>query len=124
MDVEGHTALGVAGENYAAELYRGKGYELVGARVRTPSGEIDIVARAPCGALVFIEVKTRRGLAFGAAEAVTSAKLRRMRRCASEWLAAHNEAGYSELRFDVAEILSVDGGLSARIFEGVEDGSR
>ena len=36
-----------------------KGYRILGRRVRTHAGEIDLVARAPSGVVCFVEVKAR-----------------------------------------------------------------
>ena len=36
-----------------------KGYRILGRRVRTHAGEIDLIARAPSGLICFIEVKAR-----------------------------------------------------------------
>lgn len=55
-------------------------------------------------AVVFVEVKTRAGSGFGGAvAAVGYAKQRRIRRLASEWLAA-NPGNHGALRFDVAAV--------------------
>jgi putative endonuclease len=70
-------------------------------RVRT--GEIDLIARSGA-TLVFCEVKTRRGDAYGTpAEAVTPAKQARIRKLAVQWL-AENDARADGLRFDVAAV--------------------
>ena len=54
--------------------------------------------------VVFCEVKTRRGDAFGSpAEAVTARKQQRLRLLAGRWLAAH-DGGAGALRFDVASV--------------------
>ncbi|MEH3122328.1 MAG: YraN family protein [Sphingomonas phyllosphaerae] len=50
---------GRRGERLAAWWLRLKGWQILDRRVRTPAGEVDLVARR--GALVaFVEVKTRR----------------------------------------------------------------
>lgn len=49
--------LGLVGEELAARAAREQGYRLLGRRLRTPSGEIDILARHE-EALVALEVKT------------------------------------------------------------------
>ena len=68
---------------------------------RVREGELDLV-RAPRGHVVFCEVKTRRGDAFGPpVEAVTARKQQRLRLLARRWLAAHDARGRA-LRFDVA----------------------
>ncbi|QPK82604.1 YraN family protein [Corynebacterium qintianiae] len=112
--------LAVAGEGFAAGFYEGLGYELIDNRVRTKCGEIDVIVRDPDGTIVFVEVKSRRGRGFGAAEAVTAKKLRTMRRCAAEWLA---EKPYSAVRFDVAEVLVAGEQMQIRVFEDVDDGA-
>jgi putative endonuclease len=76
---------------------------------RCREGELDLVVARP-GVVVFCEVKTRRGTAFGSpAEAVTFTKQRRLRTLARRWLADHPGARARELRFDVASVLAVRG---------------
>ena len=76
-------ALGVAGEDAVAEWYARAGYTVVDRNWRCREGELDLVV-AGGGAIVFCEVKTRRGAAFGAPfEAVTVAKQRRPWACCS-----------------------------------------
>lgn len=101
--------LGKIGENLAcAELER-LGYAIVARRYRRRGGEIDIVA-LDARTVVFVEVKTRDGTAFGTgADAVTFTKQRRMMLVASDFLARH---GLTErpCRFDVIAVsLSPDG---------------
>ena len=97
-------ALGASGEQAVADWYRARGYELVARNWRCRDGELDIVAREG-DALVFCEVKTRRGTGYGhPVEAVTPAKQRRLRMLAQRWLAAHEEHA-PELRFDVVGVL-------------------
>ena len=112
--------LAVAGEGFACGVYEGAGYALVGTRVRTRAGEIDLILAAPDGETVFVEVKTRRGLDFGAAEAVTPKKLATMRRCAAEWLEGRD---YGPVRFDVAEVLFTDDEVRIQIYEDVDHGA-
>ena len=63
--------LGQIGERAAVMHLEACGYTVVERNVRRREGEIDIVARAPDGALVFIEVRSRRAPA-GLAEAAES----------------------------------------------------
>ena len=49
---------GRRGEGLAAWYLRLKGYRILDRNIRTPRGEVDIVARKG-GCLVFVEVKTR-----------------------------------------------------------------
>ncbi|MBL4719087.1 MAG: YraN family protein [Erythrobacter sp.] len=50
---------GREGETRAAVWLRAKGWQVLGRRVRTPAGEIDLVARRG-GVVAFVEVKWRR----------------------------------------------------------------
>ncbi len=80
--------LGRRGERIAERALIGRGYRILDRNWRCREGEIDLVARDG-DALVFVEVKTRSSDAFGHPfEAITAAKLARLRRLASAWLAA------------------------------------
>lgn len=46
-------------ELWAVMLLTCKGYRILGRRVKTHAGEIDLVARAPSGVTCFVEVKAR-----------------------------------------------------------------
>ncbi|MGD1924240.1 MAG: YraN family protein [Paracoccaceae bacterium] len=50
---------GIAAEDSVARAYTGKGATVLGRRVRTPAGEIDLVLKHN-DILVFVEVKRRR----------------------------------------------------------------
>lgn len=96
--------LGSLGEHIAATYLTEAGLRVLDRNWRCREGELDIVARE-ADALVFCEVKTRRGIGFGhPVEAVTAAKQRRLRVLAQRWLAAHEEHA-AELRFDVVGVL-------------------
>ena len=98
------TELGARGERIAAAYLTDAGLRLLDRNWRCRDGELDIVAREG-DALVFCEVKTRRGTGFGhPVEAVTAIKQRRLRLLAHRWLAAHDEHA-PELRFDVVGVL-------------------
>jgi len=91
---------GRAAEDEVAALWRGRGYEVLGQRRRTASGEIDIVV-ADRDTLVFIEVKARRSLAE-AAYAVAPRQQARLLRAADILLAEHAGWKRETTRFDVA----------------------
>jgi putative endonuclease len=98
------TDLGVHGERIAVAYLTDAGLRVLDRNWRCREGELDIVAREG-DALVFCEVKTRRGTGFGhPAEAVTVTKQRRLRVLAQRWLAAHDEHA-PDLRFDVVGVL-------------------
>jgi putative endonuclease len=96
--------LGVHGERIAVAFLTDRGLRVLDRNWRCREGELDIVAREG-DALVFCEVKTRRGTGFGhPVEAVTPGKQRRLRTLAHRWLADHDERA-PELRFDVVGVL-------------------
>ena len=101
-------ALGRAGEDRAARHLEARGYRILERGFRTRDGEIDIVA-ADGETVVFVEVKTRSGMACGRpAEAVDGRKQRRLVRAARVWLHRHG-ASERPCRFDVVEVLSRPG---------------
>lgn len=59
-------SLGDFGERVAAAHLESKGYRILATNYRVREGQIDIVAQRG-GVVAFVEVKTRRGDAFGAA---------------------------------------------------------
>lgn len=89
---------GISAESKAAAYLIVRGYRILARRVRTPVGEIDIVARRR-GTLVFVEVKARERL-DDAAYAVTPRQRRRIVAAAEAWLASHDEYARHEIRFD------------------------
>ena len=100
---DGRRAVGAAGEDAVAQWYAVSGYTVLARNWRVREGEIDLVARRDA-TIVFCEVKTRRGDAFGTpAEAVTRRKQARLRTLAVRWL-GDNAAHADLLRFDVASV--------------------
>ena len=90
----GNRRLGQWGERQARLHLEARGYEVVAANFRCRAGEIDIVARQG-DELVFVEVKTRRGGAFGSAEdAVSPARAERLVEVAEEFLQTRMDGGY------------------------------
>lgn len=82
--------VGGLGEDLAvAELER-QGMEIIARNWRCLAGELDVIAVEVVGdhrTLVFCEVKCRTGLGFGdPLEAITGAKLRKLRQLAAQWL--------------------------------------
>ena len=101
------------GEDLAARHLQAQGYRILGRRVRTRLGEIDILAEQG-GRVVFIEVKTRRTAAFGRpAEAVDARKLGSIRRCAALLLRDRKELRGREARIDIIELVWPEGGAPA-----------
>src|SRR2546426_11439969 len=95
--------LGRTGERLAAEVLTNRGYRILERNFRCGYGEIDLVAEDG-QELVFVEVKTRRGEAFGRPEeAVTIHKQRKLVQVASYYLDLHTCAERS-WRIDVVAV--------------------
>lgn len=106
---EARLALGRWGEDEAVRFLTRSGWTIVARNLRTPVGELDIVARQG-KTLAFIEVKTRRGLGFGTPqEAVGAHKRRQIVRTAQWYLAGERTLAALQPRFDVIAVLQQDG---------------
>ena len=96
--------LGLDGEAAASVHLERAGMRIVERRWRCAYGELDIVARDG-DTLVFVEVKTRRGLAYGHPfEAITPDKVRRLRTLAGLWLQQRPHRG--PIRMDAVGIVA------------------
>ena len=101
--------LGNAGERLAAQYLQRAGYVVREMNYRCQAGEIDIVAEE-AGDLVFVEVKTRRGLAYGLPEeAITPAKRRKLIAAAQTYLDAEGQA-HASWRVDVVAVALTQAG--------------
>ena len=96
-------SLGRWGEDAAAEYLQSRGYTIAARNVRTPHGELDIVARKD-DLLLFVEVKTRSSHSFAYPEdSVTRRKQMHLLSAAEYYLDL--EPGSSETwQFDVLAI--------------------
>jgi putative endonuclease len=90
-------------ETLAALLLCLKGYRILGRRVRTHAGEIDLIARAPSGLVCFIEVKARAD-ETSAADAVGLRQQGRIARAAALYLASRPDLARNGARFDVVTV--------------------
>ena len=91
-------------EARAARWYRLRGYRVLATNTWIAGNELDIVARRG-RTLVFCEVKSKSGDDYGdPLEMVTAEKMRRVRRAAEAWLAAHLEYMHCQVRFDVIAV--------------------
>ncbi len=92
---------GRQGEALAADYLQKRGYRLVAQNVRTPHGEIDIIAQKDA-LTVFVEVKTRTSRTFGPPEiAITPRKQAHMLASAAHYA---QENGLESWRIDVVAI--------------------
>lgn len=96
--------VGKYGEQVATAHLQAAGWQVLDRNWRCADGELDLVAMDGTE-LVAVEVKTRRSERFGhPAQAVTAAKLARLRRLTALWLAAH-DVHPASVRIDVIAVL-------------------
>lgn len=102
---ESRAEIGALGEQLAAEYLQKLGLRVLARNWRSRYGELDIVAADEARrAVIFVEVKTRTGEQFGGvAQAVTVAKVRRLRRLAGLWLSAQS-GSWASVRIDVVTV--------------------
>ena len=95
--------VGALGEKIALSLLRSKGYKILKKNFHTRFGEIDIVAQDK-ETLVFVEVKTRHGRAFGLPEeSVGKRKIRHLEKAGQ--IFRSNRTGLPEAeRIDVVSV--------------------
>ncbi len=106
---------GRASEAFAAALLLAKGYLILGRRVKTRAGEIDIIA-VRGKRLAFVEVK-RRATREDAEAAITARQAARIRRAADHWIAHRPRYHGHEQGFDL--ILLVPGRWPRHIVNGL-----
>ncbi|MBE0602141.1 MAG: YraN family protein [Deltaproteobacteria bacterium] len=101
---EERRGAGLAAEERACRHLEREGFAVVERNFRVPGGEIDIVARRG-GLLVFVEVRSREGAAFGSPEETVGMKKRlRVVSAARRYLADAPPDSWQEARFDVIAI--------------------
>lgn len=117
MPLQDRADVGISGEVEALAEYRRRGYRLLARNWRCSVGELDLVLIRD-QLMVFCEVKTRRGAAFGGPhEAVTWQKQRKLRQLAEAFLRAMR-LDPTAVRFDVASVMTTDkGSPSIHLFE-------
>ncbi len=85
-------------EGLCALALRATGWRILARRLRTPAGEIDIVARRG-RVIAFVEVKARRDSPFSAAP--DARQRRRIARAAALFVARNPALAGCDLRFDL-----------------------
>ncbi|MCL2678168.1 MAG: YraN family protein [Clostridiales bacterium] len=107
MTKDARKKRGKRGEDLAAAFLLAQGYEIVARNWRLPEGELDIVAQKG-GCLYFVEVRSKRGVAFGAPqESVTAVKRRQVAKMAGLYLAANGQE--RDCAFMLAAVFSDSG---------------
>jgi putative endonuclease len=95
--------FGDRGEDLAAGYLKKKEIKILARQYKTKFAEIDLIAKDG-DEIVFVEVKTRRTLAFGyPEESVTPAKLRKIQQAAAQYL-AENKINHVPHRVDIIAI--------------------
>ncbi len=95
--------IGRWGEEVAADYLSQRGCEIVARNVRTPYGEIDIVARQG-DITIFVEVKTRTSDRMGLPEESITARKRQHMLSAAEYYAAEHEIDHWQI-----DVIAVEG---------------
>ncbi len=91
------------GEAVASDFLAAQGFVILGKNVRTPYGELDLVAQKG-RLIIFVEVKTRRNDHYGMPEeSVTFKKQAHLRDAAEAYLLDHPELD-DDWRIDVIAI--------------------
>ncbi len=93
---------GLLAEAVAAWLLRAKGWRILGRRVRTPLGEIDVIALRG-GTVAFVEVKLRPDHGR-AREALAPRQRQRIERAAQWWLSTRPHYATYTCRFDLVAV--------------------
>jgi putative endonuclease len=97
-------AFGVLGERIAERWLRRTGWRVIQRRFRSGHRDIDLVMERE-GMIVFVEVKARRGDAFGQpVEAVNWRKQKELAKSAQIWIERHGRP-QEAYRFDVVGVL-------------------
>ena len=110
--------FGIIGEKIAQDYLRKKDYQILETNFYTKRGEIDIIAKKD-NCIVFVEVKTRTNLDYGTpAMAINPNKKKHIKFVAKIFLAL-NKLNEYEVRFDVIEILIIEGKCKINHIEGI-----
>ena len=110
-------SLGVRAEARAIEALAADGWTIVGRRLRTAAGEVDLVATRE-GLTAFVEVKSRPSLSDAAAS-LGARQQARLVAAAGLLLAANPDWGLAGVRFDV--VLVDQAGRVRRIADAFRD---
>lgn len=95
---------GQRGEAIARAYLEGKGYSIAAEGYRYKRVELDLIVKNESGCLIFVEVKTRKGLKWGhPSGAVSVTKEQNMSKAATAYMREVNHDW--EVRFDIISIL-------------------
>lgn len=111
-------ALGKWGESQAAEYLVQLGYHILERNVRTPYGELDLIAKyntAESSELVFVEVKTRSSQSYGLPEVAVDRRKQAHLIASAEYYLSLLEEPPDIWRIDVIAIQRLDAGSNLEI---------
>jgi putative endonuclease len=107
-------SLGRRGESLAAQVLQERGYIIVERNWRCQAGEVDLVTKQQ-DVWIFVEVRTRRSMAFGTPEeSITPRKRARLIDVAATYLAEHGLTDV-DWRIDVVAIEMGRDGCARRV---------
>ena len=95
--------IGKWGEDTAADYLKQHSYEIIHRNVRTPYGEIDIVARHG-DITIFVEVKTRTSNKMGLPEEAITQRKREHMLATADYYAAEHEIDHWQI-----DVVSIEG---------------
>ena len=101
--------IGKWGEAAAAQFLLQRGFLIVARNVRTPYGEIDVIARQGENT-IFIEVKTRTSNKMGLPEEAITPRKRQHMISAAEYYAAESDIDHWQI-----DVLSIEGRPGAEL---------
>ncbi len=107
-------SVGRWGEQAAADYLCEHGYEVVRRNVRTPYGEIDVIARKDT-VITFVEVKARTSKSFGPPEVAVTPRKQAHMLASADCYAEQNEIDHWQI--DVIAVEKVDGKPQIMHFE-------
>jgi len=108
---------GQEAEELACRHLEDQGLRLLARNYRSPFGEIDLIMQH-ADTVVFVEVRFRRNVRFGApAETVDARKRGRLRTSAEHYLQRSKKASKKPCRFDIVAITQDPGGQRLKWFQ-------
>jgi len=95
--------IGQWGEETATEYLTQRGYEIVARNIRTPYGEIDVIAKQN-DIIIFVEVKTRTSNTMGLPEESITPRKREHMLAAADHYAAENKIDHWQI-----DVVAIEG---------------
>jgi putative endonuclease len=99
--------IGAWGESVATKYLQERGYNLIARNVRTPYGEIDILAEKD-GITIFVEVKARTTSTFGPPEISVTPRKQEHMIAAAEHYTQENEIDHWQI-----DVIAIEGKINS-----------